>query len=86
MMTPGRVRCTRRVRACCQKGPTLTDSTQGTSSGQLERWAWTVVPAASGKVGTVSPYVVAPPERADVLVTDGAAEEVETLGVQVVRP
>jgi DeoR/GlpR family transcriptional regulator of sugar metabolism len=52
----------------------------------IERSAWTVVLAASAKVGAVSPYVVAPPERIDVLVTDGAAEAFTALGVQVVRP
>jgi DeoR/GlpR family transcriptional regulator of sugar metabolism len=52
----------------------------------IERSAWAVVLATSGKVGAVSPYVVAPPERIDVLVTDGAAEGFEARGVQVMRP
>jgi hypothetical protein len=48
--------------------------------------AWTFVPAASGKVGTVSRYLVAPREQIDVPVADGAAGDVSALGVEVVRP
>jgi DeoR/GlpR family transcriptional regulator of sugar metabolism len=52
----------------------------------VERSAWTVVLASSEKVGVVGPYVVALPDRIDVLVTDGAAEDFSARGVQVVRP
>jgi DeoR/GlpR family transcriptional regulator of sugar metabolism len=52
----------------------------------VERSAWCLVLATAAKVGTVSPYVVAPTRRIDVLVTDGSADGFEALGVQVVRP
>jgi DeoR/GlpR family transcriptional regulator of sugar metabolism len=55
----------------------------------IERSARCLVLASADKLGSVSPYVVAPAARVDVLVTDaprGAVAAYERLGVAVVTP
>jgi hypothetical protein len=71
MMTPGRVPCGDSLMEC---------------AGDDRAVGADVVLAASGKVGTVSPHVLAPPERIDTLVTDRAAEPFMAPGVPVAGP
>ena len=55
----------------------------------IERAARTIVLATADKLGTASPYVVAPADRIDVLVTDAPSDVTDVyapLGVTVVRP